>query len=113
MVITRLEFPLAKAEYLLTRSAQQGEGGDKKNYWQNLLGFTSAEAIRQAILAEIRIEQLRQQGTHPYGHRYVALISVDAPLCRSRPILTIWLVPRGETFARFITAIPYHKKEIS
>lgn len=113
MVITRLEFPLSKAEYLLTRAAQQGEGGDKKNYWQNILGFTSAQAIRQAILAEITINQLQPQGIHPYGHRYIAVISVDAPLCRSRPILTIWLVPFGETFARFITAIPYQKKEIS
>ena len=46
-----LLFPLAKAEYLLTRVADPGNGGDKQNYWQNILGFRSAEAIRQAILA--------------------------------------------------------------
>ena len=30
-----LDFPLAKAEYLLTRVAEPGKGGDKRNYWQN------------------------------------------------------------------------------
>jgi len=37
-----LLFPLAKAEYLLARVAQPGKGGDKQNYWQNILGFQSA-----------------------------------------------------------------------
>jgi hypothetical protein len=52
----QLYFSLAKAEYLLTRVAKPGEGGDKQNYWQKILGFTSADAIRQAILAEVSID---------------------------------------------------------
>jgi hypothetical protein len=101
-------FPIAKAEYLLTRVSRPGIGGDKHNYWQNILGFQSAEAIRQAILAEITIDKLRSEGNHPYGHRFVAIIEINTPLGRSQPIQTIWLIRFGETVARFITAIPFH-----
>ena len=101
-----LLFPLAKAEYLLTRVADPGNGGDKQNYWQNILGFRSAEAIRQAILAEITIAKLQPSGNHPYGDRLVATIQINTPKGRSRPIATIWLVRFDEDIARFITAIP-------
>jgi len=103
-----LYFPLAKAEYLLTRAAEPGKGGDKKNYWQNILGFQSAEAIRQAILSEVRIDQLKSSGQHPYGDRLIATIQINTPKGRSRPITTIWLVPFDENIARFITAFPAH-----
>ena len=111
-----LDFPLAKAEYLLTRVAEPGKGGDKRNYWQNILGFRSAEEIRKAILDEITVEKLKPQGIHPYGDlaeirfavRLVAIIQINTPLGRSQPILTIWLVPFETSTARFITAIPNH-----
>ncbi|MFM8295971.1 MAG: DUF6883 domain-containing protein [Microcystaceae cyanobacterium] len=103
-----LHFTLAKAEYLLTRVAAPGKGGDKQNYWQNILGFQSAEAIRQAILAEITIAELQPKGNHPYGTRLVATIQINTPKGRSRPIATIWLVRFNEDIARFITAIPIH-----
>lgn len=41
----RLEFPLAKAEYLLTHTAEPGQGGDKQNFWQGVMGFEYAEQI--------------------------------------------------------------------
>lgn len=104
-----LLFPLAKAEYLLTRVAQPGKGGDKQNYWQNILGFQSSEAIRYAILAEVTIAELQPRGNHPYGDRFVATIQIDTPKGRSQPIATIWLVQFNEDIARFITAIPVHK----
>ena len=103
-----LLFPLAKAEYLLTRVAEPGKGGDKQNYWQNILGFQSAESIRQAILAEINIAELQPNGNHPYGDRLVATIQINTPKGKSRPIATIWLVRFNEDMARFITAIPIH-----
>lgn len=101
-------FPIAKAEYLLTRITAPQTGGDKHNYWHNILGFQSAEAIRQAILAEIIVDCLQPEGSHPYGDRYVAIIEINTPVGRSRPILTVWLVRFGENIARFITAIPVH-----
>jgi len=72
-----IKFPIAKAEYLLTCIAKPGEGGDKQNYWQNLLGFDSAESIRQAILAEVSLDRLQPTGKHPYGDSYVASVQID------------------------------------
>lgn len=54
----RLEMPLAKAEYLLTRVAEPGQGGDKQNFWQNILGFKSAEAIHEAIMSVVSVDML-------------------------------------------------------
>jgi hypothetical protein len=51
--VARFEFPLAKAEYLLTYKTASGVGGDKQNFWRNEMGFESAEAIRESILAEV------------------------------------------------------------
>ena len=42
---TRFQFPLAKAEYLLTYKTASRVGGDKQNFLQKELGFESAEAI--------------------------------------------------------------------
>jgi len=108
----KLDFPLAKAEYLLTRVAEPGQGGDKQNYWQNILGFNSAEAIREAILAKVSTELLQRKEKHPYGERYIAIISINTPKGLSKLILTIWLVKFGENVARFITAIPANKNEV-
>ena len=38
-----------RSEYLLTDVAEPGQGGDKQNFWQNILGSDSADAIREAI----------------------------------------------------------------
>jgi hypothetical protein len=105
-----IKFPIAKAEYLLTCIAKPGEGGDKQNYWQNILGFDSAESIRQAILAEVSLDRLQSTGKHPYGDSYIASIQIDTPNGRSKPIKTVWLVRFGENIARFVTAVPEHKK---
>ena len=101
---------MAKAEYLLTRIGEPGKGGDKQNYWKNILGFQSAEAVRQAILAEVTLETLHPEGKHPYGDRLVAIIQVSAPTGRSQAIRTIWLMPFGAEVARFITAFPDHQR---
>ncbi len=63
----QLDLPIAKAEYLLNHSDDSGEGGDKQKYWRQVLGFDSANEIRQAILAEVSINMLNPHGKHPYG----------------------------------------------
>ena len=55
------EFPLAKAEYLLTRKNEPGKGGDKQNFWRRILGFTSASDIREAILSAVSVDILKAQ----------------------------------------------------
>ncbi len=49
--VNRLEFPLAKAEYLLTHETASGVGGDKQSFWRYEMGFESAEAIRDLIVS--------------------------------------------------------------
>jgi hypothetical protein len=39
-MIDRLDFPLAKAQYLLSYSGEQGKGGDKSRFWQNVMFFS-------------------------------------------------------------------------
>ena len=105
----QLDFPIAKAEYLLNYSDDRGEGGDKQKYWRQVLGFSSANELRQAVLAEISTDMLKPQGKHPYGARYIASIQVNSPKGRSQAILTVWLVRFGEDIARLITAYPDRK----
>jgi hypothetical protein len=109
----QFDLPLAKAEYLLTRAADPGQGGDKQNFWQNILGFPTAEAIQQAILAEMSIDLLEANGQNEFGDLYQASIRVTSPTGMSRQVLTIWMVRFGEEVARFVTAVPDRKRRQS
>lgn len=77
------------------------------------MGFESAEAIRQAILAEISLKLLQPQGQNAWGDRYSASIRITSPSGRSKQILTAWIVRFGEDIARFVTAVPDRKGEQS
>jgi hypothetical protein len=104
----RLEFSLAKAEYLLNHTTEAGAGGDKRKFWHDVMGFQSAEAIREAILAELSVELLQPQGQNAYGERFQATISITAPSGITRRIQTAWIVLSDGDFAvaRFVTAYP-------
>ncbi|MBD2017273.1 hypothetical protein H6F96_25320 [Microcoleus sp. FACHB-53] len=105
----RLEFPLAKAEYLLTRAAEPGQGGDKQNFWRGVMGFESADEIREALLAVFSTDMLQPQGQNAFGDRYQAYVPITGPTGLSRQILTVWIVLFGEDVARFVTAFPDRK----
>lgn len=70
------------------------------------MGFRSAEAIREAILAELTVELLQLKGQNAYGERYQATISINVPSGISRRIQTIWIVLFDQDIARFVTAYP-------
>jgi hypothetical protein len=38
-MISYFEFSLAKAEYLLNFQAEPGQGGDKRRFWRDIMGF--------------------------------------------------------------------------
>ena len=73
----RLEFPLAKAEYLLTCAAEPGQGGDKQNFWRGVMGFESADEIREALLAVVSTDMLQPQGQNAFGDRYQASVPIE------------------------------------
>ncbi|MDY6898690.1 MAG: hypothetical protein SWZ49_11515 [Cyanobacteriota bacterium] len=72
--VTRFEFPLAKGEYLLTYRTASRVGGDKQNFWRYEMGFESAEAIRESILAEVSPSMLKPDRQNNFGNLYRAYI---------------------------------------
>ena len=109
-MIEHLDFPLAKAQYLLSYRGEQGKGGDKSRFWQNVMGYDRPEAIRDAILQQITPQDLVFQRQDAYGKRYTAVILIAGQLKRSREILTAWIVLNDENIARFVTAVPQRKR---
>lgn len=106
MVVKRLEIPLAKAEYLFSHSTAPGEGGDKRKFWREVLRFNSAEAVREAILAQVDPAELEATTPNKYGDRYQSIILITGPSGKARYLKTIWIVLTGESVARFVTAVP-------
>jgi hypothetical protein len=106
MSIDRLEFSLAKAEYLFNHATAPGEGGDKQKFWRMVLGFESPEAIREAILAQVTVDQLELKETNSFGEKYQVTVWLEGVSNVIWPIKTVWIVLTGDNVARFITAFP-------
>lgn len=102
----RLEFSLAKAEYLLNHTTKFGEGGDKRKFWRGVMGFQSAQGLRETLLAEVSVDHLQPQRQNAYGDRYQAMVLITGPSGMSWRIRTGWIVLFGEDVARFVTAVP-------
>jgi len=106
---TGLFFPIEKAIYLLTRESLPGEGGDKKKFWTEVLGFDSPENVREAILRRLTVNDLKFQRMSQHGERYQAISLVEGQTGNHRILRTGWIVRHEETIARFVTAIPQKK----
>jgi hypothetical protein len=106
LYMDRLEFVLAKAVYLLNYSTQPGEGGDKRRFWREIMGFQSPDALRAAIMDATTLELLQRKGENAYGILYEATIPVSSPLGVTRSVRTAWIVRFRESHARFVTAYP-------
>lgn len=102
----RLQFSPAKAEYLLNYTTQPGQGGDKRRFWREVMGFSAAADLREAILSQASIQSMQVQGDTPYGTRYVGSIVIKGPSGVSRQIRTVWIVLFEEEVASFVTAHP-------
>lgn len=100
------EFPIAKAQYLFSRTTEPGKGGDKRKFWQEVMGFQSPEAIRETILAEVSLDILQIQNQNEQGEIYRAYIQVTGVSGISRRIRTVWIVLFNEDVAKFVTAVP-------
>jgi hypothetical protein len=102
----RLEFPIEKAIYLLTKETQPKQGGDKQKFWHEVMGFTSPEEVRAAILANLTVDSLELKKQDEYGERFQASSLVIGVSGVTWQIRTGWIVRYGEDIARFVTAIP-------
>lgn len=103
---TLLYFPLEKAIYLLTRETEPGEGGDKKKFWREVLGFDSPELVREAVLSSLSVEDLGFKRISQHGDRYEAISTVRGAMGIFRLVKTAWIVYPEEAVARFVTAFP-------
>ncbi len=101
-----LLFSIEKAIYLFTRESQPGKGGDKQKFWREVLGFSSPEGIRDAILENTKVTDLTFEEVDKYGDRYQSVIEVCGPTGKSRLVRVGWIVRHNESIARFVTAIP-------
>ena len=106
MNIDHLEFTLPKANYLFNHESVPGKGGDKQKFWRSVLGFDSPEAIREAILARVSIDQLEAREVNSFGEKYQITVLIEGPSGASWLIGTGWIVLTGETVVRFVTAFP-------
>jgi hypothetical protein len=106
LLIVRLEFPMAKADYLFSHATAPGKGGDKQKFWRTVLGFESSAALRAAILAKVTIDGLVSEAANQYGQRYQATVLIEGPSGCAWQIRTGWIVLTGENVARFVTAVP-------
>lgn len=108
----RLDFPIRKAEYLFNHTTASGAGGDKQKFWQQVMGFESAEDIRETILGGVTLDLLTPQVPNEYGERYEAIVPITNPSGKVRRLIrTIWIVRFGEDVARFVTAVPQRRKQ--
>ena len=81
------EIPLAKAQYLFSRG--NGKGRDKQKFWREIMGFTSPEAIKEAILKEVTLDLLEYQNHNEFGQLYRAYIDITGKSGLTRRIRTI------------------------
>lgn len=109
MLPASFEFPLAKAEYLFSRNMDAGIGGDKRKFWQEIMGFNSPQAIRETILKVMSLDILQLQNENDFGQLYRAYIIIENKSGLTIRIRTVWIVLFNENIARFVTAIPAKK----
>lgn len=98
------EIPLAKAQYLFSRS--NSKGGDKQKFWREIMGFSSPEAIKEAILKEVTLDLLESQNQNEFGQLYRAYINITGESGVTRRIRTVWIVLFNDNIAKLVTAFP-------
>jgi hypothetical protein len=90
--------------YLL--SSQHATGRFKARFFRGL-GYSEEnwESLSEEFLRIAR-EGEAEQMPSPFGEKYRILGLVEGPNGRSASLVTIWIVNRGESEPRFVTAYP-------
>jgi hypothetical protein len=92
-------------EYLLNR--EHPDNGGKADFFTGL-GFSSAEwetmaeAFRQLALGC----PVSQSMESAHGKKYIVDGQVETPSGKTRGVRTVWIIDRGKTIARLVTAYP-------
>jgi hypothetical protein len=92
-------------DYLLSPS--HPEGGPKAAFFA-AIGYsrTQAESLRTELLRIAREGTLMEESTIDCGQKYVVEGLLPRPSGHGIPLRTIWVIDRGVTAPRFVTAYP-------
>jgi hypothetical protein len=97
--------PTKVAAYLLSRTHPIGRG--KARFFKRF-GFRedAPDALMQALLAHVNVYEVAHTESFTYGIKYRVDGPLDSPDRRNPRVSTVWIVRRGETTPRFVTAFP-------
>ena len=92
-------------DYLLSPEHPVGRG---KARFFAALGFSGADwpLLRDALLALVRDGEAVAGEVTVFGQKYTVRGTVRGPGGRSAAVVTAWIVRRGESTPRFVTAYP-------
>lgn len=92
-------------DYLL--AADHPIGGAKAHFFTSL-GFRRERwrELRDALRALAQSGHVTRGPASIFGQKYVVRAIIRGPAGRAAPLVTVWIVRRGEDFPRFISAYP-------
>jgi hypothetical protein len=92
-------------EYLLKR--EHPDNGGKADFFTGL-GFSSAEweTMEQALRRLAMGFPVTQSMESAHGKKYIVDGQVETPSGKTRGLRTVWIIDRGKTTARLVTAYP-------
>lgn|SRR5262249_39019592 len=97
--------PVKIVDYLL--SAAHPVGGSKARFFR-ALGFdeSNTTVLEQGLLNIGRTAEVAAAVPSPHGTKYVVDGLLRTPSGDAVRLRTIWIIDRGETWPRFVTAYP-------
>ena len=95
-------------EYLL--NSDHSENGGKADFFTGL-GFSSTEwrTMAEALRRLVANFPVSQSVDSPHGKKYIVDGQIETPSGKTRGVRTVWIVNRGETIARLVTAYPHEE----
>jgi hypothetical protein len=97
-------------DYLL--SLTHPVGRSKAVYFRSL-GYdeTNTSQLIEALLGIAKGNDVRDTIETGYGIKYTVLGELTTPTKQTAQIITVWIVDKGQTVPRFVTAYPFDEEE--
>jgi hypothetical protein len=95
-------------DYLL--SDHHPAGRFKATFFRRL-GYTRENwgDLEAALRAQHLVSDAQESGTTVYGRKFVIVAPVEGPSGETAPLVSVWVIRRGEEVPRFVTAYPGRK----
>lgn len=88
-------------------------GGAKAKFFR-ALGFNESnlDVLEAELLKIAKTLPVKEIKETIYGPKHVIIGSIATPTGRSVNILTVWIIDKGKSNPRFVTARPYKKRDV-